>query len=789
MRTALALLLFIFTISSQAAPRENILFNFDWKYSLGDTPAARNPDFDDSGWQDINAPHDASISGPFQQKAGPENGFRPRHIGWYRKAFKAPEHTGKKVYIEFEGVYRDAEVWINGHYLGRNLNGYVGFTYDITPYLREDNVIALRYDNTYISSRWYTGEGLYRNVWLHIVDSLHISENGVWVYTPDIDREKAKTIVETEVENTSDHTEMVTLNTLLYSPEGQIVGSIKSVAPIPSGESYAFHQETFIQAPYRWDVTSPQLYRAESQVIVGGDLRDGIVTKFGIRSIEFTPEEGFLLNGRKLFIQGVNLHSDLGPLGTAFFGKAMRRRLQGVKDMGCNAVRLAHHPYSKAILDLCDEMGLLVFDECFDKWDIPETDVFRDYNHYGDYSFNDHWEKDLDWFIRRDRHHPCVFIWSVGNEVYYHFDFNGKETTTFDRMDSYLVPMLKKLVEKVHALDPSRKVTCGMFPYREGGVPAAMTFHMDVVSDNYAANLYDEDHHNYPQLIFLQSETAARDGCEDFFIYDHSYTCGQFYWGGTDYLGESFGWPSKGWNGIIDFCDFYKPITYYVQSLYLPQKPMVTLAVRNDERSSKTIILWNSVLLNAEDLLSHWNWKNGTKLTVFTYSTGEEVELTLNGKSLGIKKMADYPHKKMDWNVDYRKGTLVAIARSGGKVIATDTLRTTAGASHIELTPDTKSLEANGMDLAYITVTLRDEEGNLVPDADTDIQFEVSGPVTIAGVGSADRCSDEYFNSDHRKTYNGRCLLILRSKRESGEVVIRATARGLSSNAVRIAAE
>lgn len=270
MRTALALLLFIFTISSQAAPRENILFNFDWKHSLGDTPAARNPDFDDSGWQDINAPHDASISGPFQQKAGPENGFRPRHIGWYRKAFKAPEHKGKKVYIEFEGVYRDAEVWINGHYLGRNLNGYVGFTYDITPYLREDNVIALRYDNTYISSRWYTGEGLYRNVWLHIVDPLHISENGVWVYTPDIDREKAKTIVETEVENTSAHTEMVTLNTLLYSPEGQIVGSIKSVAPIPSGGSYTFHQETFIQAPKRWDVTSPQLYRAESQVISGG---------------------------------------------------------------------------------------------------------------------------------------------------------------------------------------------------------------------------------------------------------------------------------------------------------------------------------------------------------------------------------------------------------------------------------------------------------------------------------------------------------------------------------------
>lgn len=749
--------------------RTDSLMNFGWKYHLGDAPEARNPGFDDSDWTTVDVPHDGSIHGDYDKEGSTqENGFRPRNIGWYRKRFTLPrsEIEGKRITLEFEGVYRDAQVWINGDSLGRQLNGYVGFTYDITDHIIPDqeNVIAVRYDNTYLSSRWYTGEGIYRNVWMHITSPISIAENGTYITTPYIDDNKANVAIQTEVVNSSDATRLVTLYTDIFAPDGKKVKALTAVAPITKHSSYIFKQDAAVNSPERWDVDSPALYTALSTLVAGNDTIDTYSTRFGIRDIQFTADQGFLLNGRKLFLKGVNLHHDLGPLGSAFYEKGMRRRLQGLKEMGCNAIRLAHNPHAKAVLNLCDEMGILVFDECFDKWDTPK------WNHYGiDAKFEDNWQKDLEWFIKRDRNHPSIFIWSVGNEVY--------DTGTVNRMDEYFVPMLKKMVDFIHKNEPTRKVTCGMFPVRDESQPTPFAFEMDVVSDNYMANYYERDHKNFPQLILMQSETSTRNDGDDFFIYDHSYHCGQFYWGGTDYLGESIDWPAKFWNGIIDYCDFWKPQSYYIQSLY-SDKDMVKIAVHgvNDNRVD---VMWNNVALNFRDLSLGWNWPDHQPLELFTYTNADEVELFLNGESQGVKQTKDFPTRKISWQLNFKPGTIKAIARKAGKEVAVDEIKTAGKPHAIILSPDTTTVHSDGMDLAYITVNVVDKDGVTVPYADNDINFSVEGSGTLAGLGNGDRSSGEAFDGKSRKAFNGKCLAIIRSSRQPGQIKIKATSKGL----------
>lgn len=762
------LLLFVMQVRAQKETRIDKLFNFGWKYKVGDEPGAKEPVFDDTRWETVNVPHDGSIRGVFDRKTGTrENGFRPRHIGWYRKTFTIPyDIKGKQVSIEFEGVYRDAEVWINGVYLGKQLNGYIGFTYDITRHIisEKENVISVRYDNTYVSSRWYTGEGIYRNVWLHITNPVCIAENGTYITTPFVSDDRAEVAVQTEVVNQTDSTSLVTLKTEIYSPDGKQVKTITSVVPLAAHDTYLFNQATTIDNPERWDIESPKMYTARSYVITDNRIVDNYNSRFGVRTVEFSANQGFLLNGRKVFLNGVNLHHDLGPLGSAFFEKGMKRRLLGLKEMGCNAVRLSHNPYAKAVLDMCDEMGILVYDECFDKWDTPT------WNHYGkDISFDDYWRKDLEWFLKRDRNHPSVFIWSVGNEVF--------DKGTFHRMDEYFVPMLKNMMDFVHKFEPSRKVTCGLFPFREQDKPVPMAFLMDVVSDNYMSQYYAQDHEKYPQLIFLQSETSTRNGGDDFFKYNHSYTCGQFYWGGTDYIGESFRWPSKGWDGIIDWCDFWKPLTYFVQSLY-SDKDMVKIAVRSGEEN-KDAIVWNNVALNYLNMSSSWNWESGQILNIYTFTTAEEVELFVNGKSQGVKKLRDYPKKKIPWELAFEPGFIRAVARTDGKEVAVDEIRTAGKPHSVILSTDSTHIHSDGMDLAYITVSVVDKNGILVPNADNNIEFEVEGVGELAGVGNGDRSSDELFVANTRKVYGGKCLLIVRSTTESGKIRVKAMSKGL----------
>jgi beta-galactosidase len=753
--------------------RKDSLFNFNWKFSKGDFPGAKEVTFDDKKWETVQLPHDASIYGAFYgENSSKENGFRPRHIGWYRKTFTpAFDLKNKKVFIEFEGVYRNAEVWVNGKYLGKQLNGYVGFTHDITSHLiaGKENVIAVRYDNTYVSSRWYSGEGIYRNVWLHITNPMYIAENGTYITTPFITDEKANISLETEVVNSADSANLITLKTEIFTPDGKLAKTLVSTVPVKAGETYNFKQFASIEKPQRWDIEHPNRYIAKSSIVINGNISDNYNTTFGIRTVVFDTEKGFLLNGRKVFLKGVNLHHDLGPLGAAFYEKGMKRRLLGLKEMGVNAIRLAHNPHAKAVLDLCDEMGILVYDECFDKWDSPT------WNHYGkDTKFDKHWRKDLAWFLKRDRNHPSVFIWSVGNEVF--------DTGTFHLMDSYFVPMLKNMVEFVHQHEPSRFATCGLFPHRSNREPVPMAFHMDIMSSNYLAVLYAEDHKKYPQLAFIESEISTRNGGTEFYKYDHSYTCGQFYWGGTDYIGESVKDKIKGWNGLIDWCDFWKPQSYMIQSMY-SDKPMVKIAVAE---GLKDTLRWNNVSMNSLELASSWNWNQKQYINLLTFTNCDEVELLLNGKSLGVKKMKDYIENRIPWNLNYEPGTLKAIARKNGQVVAADELKTAGTPARILLSADTSIIAANGMDLAYVTATVVDAKGVVVPDANNDIQFSVEGVGTLAGVGNGDLYSDEPFVANNRKAYKGKCLLIVRSGSTTGTVKIKATAKALSSASVTI---
>lgn len=768
------------SVAPQEKTRTRSLLNFDWKFCPGDPMGAKDPGFDDSKWQEINVPHDFAISGPFDEKVpqGGACGFLPRGTGWYRKTFPSPE-PGKIVTLDFGGVYTAADVWLNGTHLGKNHNGYLGFRFDITKLLKpagEMNVLAVRADNTRVgSSRWYTGSGIYRDVNLVVTDPVHIPLYGTWVTTPKVDKEHAEVHVETVITNSGADTSDIKLTTEVCSPAGKIVATADKTEKLAAGASVTIKQDLTVAAPELWSPETPNLYRVVSRVAADEKPCDIVRTNFGIRTIQFTPDQGLLVNGKKVNIKGMNFHHDLGCLGSAAFGRGFERRLELIKEMGCNSVRLAHNPYQPELLDLCDRMGILVFDEAYDKWSDQYTGPER--------PFEKAWPEDLKEFILRDRNHPSVFLWSLGNE----------ETSHQMTAPDFGVTQFKAMAALVKSIDPTRAVTCGLFPARGNGVrynakpkelfqnsePAEMAFVMDVASCNYTQSFFAHDHEKYPQMVFLVSEIGTNGSGEQWFDYDHSYTVGQYYWGGFDYIGESFGWPVKGWaRGLIDLAGFRKPASYYVESFY-SDKPMVHIAVQNPKPGSN--VVWNDVALNWEYLDSHWNWAEGEKMKVFTYSNGDTVELFLNGRSLGTKKMADFKKMKMSWEVPFEAGTIKAVAYKDGKVIAEDQLQTAGPAARLVLESDRSKLKADGLDLAHITVKVVDDNGVLVPDASQKIHITVTGEGTNAGVDNGNIYSNEPWQGNERSAYQGRALLVVRTGRKDGAVKIQAAAEGLKS--------
>jgi len=776
--------------------REKKIFNFDWKHKIGEHYQAINKDYDDKDWEIVHVPHDATISGPFTMDLTPgknANGFLPKNIGWYRKEFYIDQNIeNKKIFIEFEGVHRDASIWINEQFVGRHLNGYLDFEFEISNYIKKGrNLIALRYDNTYkFSSRWYNGEGINRNVWLIFTNKLHIDRYGTYITTPKITEKAASVNIETTVINSFSDSIICRLKSDIISPDGKIVASRLSVVPVGRNESYVFRQEAKVSNPELWDIISPNLYKVKSYLYKNDELLDEYETNFGIREIEMNAEQGLLLNGRKVFIKGVCLHHDLGPVGASAFEAGYKRRLERIKEMGINGIRLSHNPFPKYVLDWCDKNGILVFDEVFDQWNSQ---------FYGaENAFEDYWQKDTETWLKRDRNHPSVFIWSVGNEVRqtrFFPEFNPK--TGKEEIDStYAVAQLKKMVDFVRKIEPTRKITTALYPHRVNGErsnnpnyenlpPPQASFHSDVMSVNYMQRFLAKDKEKYPQLVQLVSEAGTGIGGYSYFEYDHSTVVGHFYWGGTEYIGESFGWPSKGWiNGIIDLCDNIKPVGHSIKSFY-SEKPVLQLVVHDKSKESE--IVWNDLKMSSKPMFIHWNWTKGSSLDLQTFSNCEEVELFVNSKLIGRKKMSDYPMQKMIWNdILYQQGEVKAIGYNQGIKVAESTLKTAGKPYKIRIIPERSSMNADGLDLAYFNIEVVDSKGNIVPVNDINVKFKINGNATIAGVGNGNIMSCESWQADNRTVHEGKALLILRSTRDAGKITITASAKSIKSDTVII---
>ena len=737
---------------ARGGERRSELLNFDWRFRLGEQSGAERPGYDDRGWETVQLPHDASIYGPFvRDTLGGDraNGYRPRNVGWYRKHLTvARKPAGRRFLLEFEGVYRAAEVWVNGRSMGIQLN---------------------------------------RNVGLHEVSDLRVDRYGTFVSTPRILPDSARVEIETTVCNDRADSVVCTVVSEILSPAGGTVAVRRSVVPMAGESRFTFRQQGWVHDPQLWDPEAPQLYTVRTRIGDGSCRTDLYETPFGIRDVEMSPEEGLKLNGRKVFVKGVCLHHDLGALGAAAFEDGFARRLGRLKRMGCNAVRLSHNVYPKYVLEWCDRNGMLVYDEMYDKWSGQFYGEGED--------FERHWRRDMALWLRRDRNHPSVFVWSVGNEVQQTRNSKVRNFATGrDEIDSTRgVRLWMQMYDHVRYYDRTRPVTTALFPTRYNGIraedegfdqsePAQLSFYMDVMSVNYRERFFARDREKYPQLTYIVSEIATGEGGYSYFGYDHASAVGQFYWGGTEYIGESFGWPSKGWiNGAVDLCDNLKPVGWSIRSLY-SDEPMVRIAVH--DRTAATERVWNDLKMRSKPMHLFWKGEPGDTLDVQTFSNCEEVELRLNGRTLGRRRMADCPRQRMIWRVAYQPGEMVVVGYDGGRAVAEQRLCSASEPVRLVLRPEATQLRADGMSLLYVNVEVQAAAGNVGPTSDVEVRFGVEGPATIAGVCTGDITSDEPWQADRRYVHEGRALVILRASRRPGTVRLTASARGLKSDRI-----
>ena len=773
-------------------------FNFDWHFKLGNHPEAIKEMFKDADWRALNLPHDWSIEGDFSEDnpAKPEGGALPTGMGWYRKTFTVPETwVDKSVAIEFDGVYRNSEVWINGKYLGKRPYGYSSFSYNLTDHLNygeQKNIIAVKVDNSeQPNSRWYTGSGIYRNVRLVAVEKLHVSHWGTFVTTPKVSKEAASINFEVTIQNDSRLIKKFKLVTAIFDADDNEVCREASLEKMYPKITFTKSVKLEIENPKLWNLENPYLYKVVTKIYEDSELVDNYETPLGIRYFSFDAQKGFSLNGKTTKILGVCLHHDNGALGAVANIHAIRRKLQIMKDMGVNAIRTSHNPPSLELLQLCDEMGFIVQDEAFDVW--KKKKVKADYNLDWD-----KWHKqDLEDLIKRDRNHPSVMMWSIGNEIREQFDFTGTS-------------IAKELVAIVKALDPTRPVTCALtendpdknFIYKSGA--------LDLLGFNYKHADYENFPKWFPNQKIIASESVsaletrghydmpsdsirrwppahneAFDGNADFTAsaYDNvsaywgstheetwktvkkqAFISGLFIWTGFDYLGEPIPYPypaRSSYFGVVDLAGFPKDVYYMYQS----------------EWTTKPVL----------HVFPHWNWEEGQEVDIWAYyNNADEVELFLNGESLGSKtKQDDDLH--VCWQINFQPGTLKAISRKNGKVVLEKEIHTAGDASKIELVTDREIIKKDGYDLAYVTVNILDAKGNVVPKADNLIHFEVSGGGKIVGVDNGYQANLSSFKASEIKAFNGKCLVIIQSNKKNETVILKATSeKGITSNSIQI---
>ena len=723
-------------------------FNANWKFCAGNVPRFEEPGLDDTGWTAVNLPHDWSIGQPFDPTLphGSQHAYLPNGVVNYRKRFRAECGSGERLLLDFDGVYRSADLFVNGRHILKHFNGYTGFEADITDALVPgENLVAVRADNSIEqTSRWYTGSGINRSVRLRRIGPLHFLRHGL--------------VIDAKIDG---HVRI--------AAECSLPGNVLFTIHDPSGKRSAAHHGPAaaftVGNPQLWSPDTPNLYTCTAQLFdeTGAEV-DRITAKFGFRSVEFDPEHGFVLNGKKLLLRGVNIHEDLCGIGTAVFRDGVARRYRILKSLGVNAVRLAHHPYAPEYLELADEMGLLIFDEAFDKW----TGQYYGYQ----VAFEDHWRGDVAEFVRRDRNHPSVFLWSVGNEVV---------DQQLDGQDGYGVDRLIVMRDFVHKLDPTRKVTCALYPSRRSGVKwdhpdfrekadiHQMAHHMDVVAANYMGEYFARDHVKYPQMTFLISEATTNRGVGSWFDFDPELGGGSFYWGGFDYLGEAR-WPHKNWySGLIDRAGYPKSIAYQAQIAWDPA-PRIHIAVHADEKAE--VRNWNDVQLEWENMRSHCNWKEGETVRVAVYTNCERVVLLLNGRPVGSKVRSESDCCRIPFEFAYAPGELTANGYNGDKLAATGTLATAGKPVELRLRAERTAIAPDG--LGHVEIALFDAAGTRCAVTDAVVHLRVSGDGSLFGVSNGDTTSPQPFKSNAVRLFEGRALAVVRAGLRPGECRLRA---------------
>lgn len=770
--------------------RKTLLFNFDWKFKLGEVQNAESPTFDDADWQQLDLPHDFQIEMPWNEKANRSRGFKDMATGWYRKTFEADKTwQGKRVMLDFEGIMLHGDAYLNGQKIGGTDYGYLGFEADITKLLKWNgkNVLAVHCSTGEArNSRWYTGGGLFRDVHLVLKDSVSIARHGIYIYTPDISKEQATVNVQVEVEGIKNKKYDLVIKAVIYDPDGHPVGETQIDAPKDNKQPTVEVQlpQVKVDNPQLWWCEKPDLYTAEVSLILNGKTIDKLSERFGIRTIEFSKDFGFKLNGKKVFLQGMANHHDLGAVGAAAYEAAIARMMDRMKEFGFNHIRTSHNPYSESFLRLADEKGILIVDELYDKWSNtlawagrrPWTEMW--------------WENLMEW-VKRDRNHPSVIMWSLGNELQFQEERCGFPTrdwgvTTYDIMNTL-----------VKRLDPTRKTTVAMYPARAGGivkhspeyrmekniVPPELARHTEVASFNYCWEDYDKYMKQAPHMILYQSEATTNELTAPWAGMDRDHMVGLAYWGAIEYWGESNIWPKKGW----DYSFFRHSLepnaqAWLMKTIFKPEEPQVYIGVAGKVDT----LWWNDIVVGQTRVTSHWNGEQGKQYTVYTYTNGDEVELIVNGKSLGVKKNDDKKKPNViTWKgITYEPGTIRAIARKDGRLYAEHQLETAGQPTRLVIETENPDWRADGMDLQYVKVRAVDKKGRVVPTNDYKVTFQVEGPARMIAVDNGDHSSNDLFDGNEKQLYDGFAMAIVRSsKDEPGKVKVTVNCKDLKGAA------
>lgn len=793
MRTLLTLLVSLIGLSASAQVSfgQADKFNDNWRFALVDDGNAAKPEFDDSHWRQLTLPHDWSIEGEPSQALASCTGYLPGGIGWYRKTFRTEDGPARH-YIYFEGVYNRSDVYLNGHHLGHRPNGYVSFMYDLTPYLNKegDNVLAVRVDHSrYADSRWYTGSGIYRDVYLISAPDVHLSQWGVAYRATKITGRSASIEVDVAVDNHTTQAQKVQARITMLDAEGKKVASATKSTSIAASTTNCQLPIVNCQLkyPHRWSIDDPYLYTLCVELVADGVVIDQTTVRAGLRTLDFSADKGFALNGMNMKVKGVCLHHDAGVLGAAVPPEVWRRRIESLKAMGANAIRMSHNPQAPVVYDLCDELGMLVMDEGSDEWEFPKRKWLKGWNKgepgfEGTADFFEEWiERDITDIVRRDRNHPSVFLWSVGNEVdypndpYSHPVLDGSSISQpmFGGYDpkrphaERIGKIAKRLAACIRAIDASRPVTgalAGVVMSNETEYPEAV----DVVGYNYTEDRYDADHKTYPDRIIYGSETRSDFGAWKA-VRDREHIFGQFIWTGTDYLGESGAWPSRGLHtGLLNFASYPKPRGKFREA-HWSSEPMIYIGTYHRGRGR-----WGDHL--SIDAFDSWNYRDGQQIRVVCYTNTAQAQLKLNGEVIGAMRPYDDHSGMIHWDVPYAPGTLTAEGYDAeGNLQATYVIKTSGRPYALRATKletKTQPREAVEMPTYQILVEVVDEQGTLVKLSDNMISCRVEGPAQLLGLENSDNSDMSHPKARQRRAHQGYLVAYVQAARGDEPITV-----------------